>query len=66
MSDVSVPTGNLQGDSKAMPNQGTGTGVTDTYGADLSPSATNQRGSIHSAAKSDPWKQDMADKTEGS
>ena len=55
MQEKTVPTGNLQGDTKAMPNQGTGTGVTDTYGADLSPSATNQRGSIHSAAKSDPW-----------
>ena len=29
------PNGKLQGDTSPMPNKGTGTGVTDTYGADL-------------------------------
>lgn len=40
------PNGDVQGDSKAMPNRGTSTGVTDTYGADLSQGATNGKGSI--------------------
>lgn len=48
-----VPSGELQGDNTPMPNQGTGTGVTDTYGADLGQSADNRIGSIHRDAKSD-------------
>ncbi len=48
-----MPTGELQGDDKPMPNQGTGTGVTDTYGADLSQGATNRMGSIRGATQSD-------------
>lgn len=51
--DQYQPNGQLQGDDKPMPNQGTGTGVTDTYGADLSQNATNRQGSIAGAAKSD-------------
>lgn len=43
----------LRGDNKAMPNRGSSTGVTDTYGADLGPNATNRKGSIASATKSD-------------
>lgn len=47
------PSGVLQGDTNPMPNQGTGTGVTDTYGADLSGSAENRAGSIAGSTKSD-------------
>lgn len=47
------PSGELQGDSKPLPNRGTGTGVTDTYGADLSPTARNRKGRIKGAG-SDP------------
>ena len=46
--------GSLRGDDKPMPNRGTGTGVVDTYGADLSPTAKNRLGSITGATKSDP------------
>ena len=63
MSDVNIPTGNLQGDTSAMPNKGTGTGVADTYGADISPSATNRMGSIRGATKSDAWDQDTPENT---
>lgn len=44
----------LRGDDKAMPDKGTSTGVTDTYGADLSGSAKNSMGSITGATKSNP------------
>ena len=41
------PTGQLQGDDRAMPDRGTRTGMNgDAYGADLSPSATNRQGRI--------------------
>jgi hypothetical protein len=47
------PTGELQGDDKAMPDRGTGTGINgDTHGADTSQSAINSMGSIKSATKS--------------
>lgn len=46
------PNGNIQGDTKAMPDRGISTGVTDTYGADLS--GVNRIGSMGNAAKSDP------------
>lgn len=45
------PSGELQGDTKAMPDRGTSTGVTDTYGANLN--GTNRRGGLGNAAKSD-------------
>ena len=51
--DLYCPTGELQGDSKPMPNRGVSTGVTDTYGADLSGDATNRLGGMGNAAKSD-------------
>lgn len=47
------PTGELQGDDKPMPDRGTSSGVSDTYGADLGQEATNRIGSITSATKSD-------------
>lgn len=53
------PTGDLQGDTKAMPDRGTTTGLNgDTYGADLSQDATNRQGSV--STKSDPWDQTMS------
>jgi len=48
-----VPDGTLQGDTAAMPDKGTGTGVTDTYGADLSQGADNRTGTITGSTKSD-------------
>ncbi len=51
--DQYLPDGKLQGDDKPMPNQGTSTGVTDTYGADLSQGADNRIGSIVRSSKSD-------------
>jgi hypothetical protein len=48
-----IPSGELQGDSKEMPDRGTSTGVSDTYGADLGQSATNREGSIAGSTKSD-------------
>lgn len=47
------PNGMVQGDNHPMPNKGTTEGVTDTYGADLSPTATNREGAIRHATKSD-------------
>lgn len=43
----------LRGDDKPLPDRGTGTNVTDTYGADLSLTAQNGKGGISSATKSD-------------
>lgn len=47
------PTGEIVGDNKPMPNRGTRTGVHDSYGADLSPDATNRQGGIRGSTKSD-------------
>lgn len=44
----------LRGDDKAMPDRGTSTGVTDTYGADVSGTAKNRKGGITGATGSDP------------
>jgi len=41
------PTGVMQGDSKAVPDRGTKTGVTDGYGGDLSEKALNKKGSFN-------------------
>lgn len=41
------PTGELQGDTKPMPDKGTSTGVDDKYGANLGHSATNRIGSMN-------------------
>ncbi len=40
------PNGELQGDTKPMPDRGTSTGVTDTYGADIGQDATNSMGRL--------------------
>ena len=57
------PSGDLQGDTRAMPNRGTRTGLNgDTYGADLSVDATNSLGSIKSTSKSDDPYCDMPKK----
>lgn len=49
--DNKMPTGDLQGDSGAMPDRGTSTGVTDSYGATMS--GTNRIGGMGNSAKSD-------------
>lgn len=51
--DMYKPCGELEGDDKPFRERGTGTGVTDTYGADLGPDATNGMGSIKGSTKSD-------------
>jgi hypothetical protein len=51
MNEKYVPSGSLQGDTTAMPDRGQSTGVTDTYGANLS--GINRMGSLGNAAKSD-------------
>lgn len=48
------PSGELQGDTRAMPDRGYGAGVTDSYGANLGSDATNSQGSLGNSAKSDP------------
>jgi hypothetical protein len=58
--DKHIPSGEVQGDDRELPDRGTSTGVTDTYGADLSVDATNRRGSITNATKSDPPDEDEA------
>ena len=50
------PSGELQGDTKPMRDKGTATGVHDTYGADLSPDATNSMGGISGSTQSDKAK----------
>lgn len=57
-----MPSGQLQvaGDH-GMPDRGTSTGVTDTYGADLSQGADNRQGSIRGATRSDSFAQELAD-----
>jgi|GEM_PF-6670308 hypothetical protein len=52
------PSGELQGDTKAMPDRGTRTGMNgDTYGASLDQGATNSHGKLGGATKSDAWDQ---------
>lgn len=53
------PTGQIQGDTKSMPDRGHSTGVSDTYGADLSGDACNCQGDIGRASKSDKQDQSM-------
>lgn len=48
-----TPSGELQGDTRSMPDRGTSSGVSDTYGADLGQDATNREGSITSTSQSD-------------
>lgn len=49
-----IPSGQLQGDTKAMPDRGTGTGMNgDSYEADLNDTATNRISGISGATKSD-------------
>lgn len=55
------PSGELQGDTRAMPDKGCNTGVSDSYGANLNGDATNRRGSLGNAAKSDPMDKCCAD-----
>lgn len=48
------PNGEVQGDSKAIPDRGTSTGMNgDSYGADLSQDSTNSAGSIKGSTQSD-------------
>jgi hypothetical protein len=54
------PTGELMGDDRPMRDVGTGTGVTDTYGADIGGTSTNRIGSM--SGKSDPADQCMPTK----
>jgi hypothetical protein len=51
--DKVVPRETLQGDTKPMPDRGTSTGLTDTYGAQTNLNATNRIGGMGNGAKSD-------------
>ncbi len=57
--DMPTGDGELRGDTKPMPDRGTGTNVSDTYGADIGLNSTNRIGGISGATKSDPAAQDM-------
>jgi hypothetical protein len=46
----------VRGDTSPIPNKGTGTGVENNYGADISVTATNKQGAL-SGADSDPAEQ---------
>lgn len=52
------PSGELQGDARAMPDRGNGTGMsgqpTDMGGMSINPDATNSIGSMTGDCKSDP------------
>lgn len=53
-SGMYVPKGDLSGDKKPMPDKGTSTGVTDTYGADIGVDSTNSMsGGMAKATRSD-------------
>lgn len=44
-SDMYIPSGELQGDTKPLADKGTGTGMNgDSYGADLGGDSTNSQG----------------------
>ena len=60
-----LPAGSIQGDDKAMPMRGSRTGLTDTYGADTTADATNSKGRITGACKSDPMDKRRSDQQEG-
>lgn len=45
----------VRGDSKSIPDRGTSTGVDDTYGADLSPDATNSQGKMSGTKSQAPF-----------
>lgn len=49
-----IPNGDLQGDTKGMPDRGTSTGLNgDTYGADISGDATNSMGGMSDTGSDD-------------
>ena len=59
-----MPNGMVHGTDRDLPDRGVTSGVTDTYGADLSGDAINRINGINGmgdAAKSDPWEEDEAD-----
>lgn len=63
-SDLYKPTGDLQGDTKAMPDRGTSTGMvgnTDLGGMSVDVDSTNSMGSITGATKSDAADECCAD-----
>ncbi len=52
--DTSFNNGDVKGDSKSIPDKGTGTGLNgDSYGASIERDATNSTGSIKGSTKSD-------------
>lgn len=57
------PNGEVQGDTKDIPDRGTSRGMGSTYGADVGGDATNRMGKVD-GAKSDPADQCMPSKAE--
>jgi hypothetical protein len=65
--DHYIPSGQLQGDTGAMPDRGTSVGMAgDSYGADLSQDAIDRAGSITGSSKSDPMEETEPAATAGS
>ncbi len=54
--------GSMRGDESGVSSKGSTTGVTDTYGASVQPSATNRKGGISGATGSDAMDKTRADK----
>jgi hypothetical protein len=55
------PNGQIQGNTKDLPDRGTSTGLNgDTYGADIGADATNRVGRMTDCTKSDPAEMDKA------
>lgn len=63
--DLVSPTGKVEGAPGGIPSRGVTTGVTDTYGADLTGDATNRMGSMSGATKSDPAEQCFSKSQQG-
>lgn len=59
--DNSYNDGQVKGDTKSMPDKGTSTGLTDTYGASVDQESTNTEGKITGATKSDSPFDNMPD-----
>lgn len=59
--DNSYNDGQVKGDTKSMPDAGTSTGLTDTYGASVDQEATNAEGKITGSTRSDSPFDNMPD-----
>lgn len=58
MKDSCMPQGDLSGDDKAMPDKGTRTGASDTYGAATGIASTNSTPMNGADSRDIDWKRD--------